>query len=129
MGGSSLGNNTGPESGEELPELADQLGVQCLREAAVIPQHSTQGSTGYDISAACSGVIPSKGKGVVQTRLVVSLPSGVYAKKAPRSGFAVKKFINMGTGVIDSDYWGEIGVALFNHSVVDFPVQVGNKIT
>ena len=41
---------------------------------------------------------------------------------------AVKKFIDVGTGVIDSDYKGEIGVVLFNHSAVDFPVQVGNRI-
>ena len=30
--------------------------------------------------------------------------------------------------MINSDYQGEIGVVLFNHSVVDFPVQVGDRI-
>ena len=80
--GSSLGNNTRPENEEIFTELADQLRIQCLRETVVIPQRSTQGSTGYDISAACSCVIPSKGKGVVQTRLAVSLPLGVYARIA-----------------------------------------------
>ena len=104
MGGSSPGDNTGPKIEEKFTELADQLRVQCLREAAVIPQCSTQGSAGYDISAACSCVIPSKGKGVVQTGLAISLPSGVYARIAPRSGLAVKKFIDVGVGVIDSDY-------------------------
>ena len=34
----------------------------------------------------------------------------------------------MGARVIDSDYRGEIGVVLFNHSAVDFPVQVGDRI-
>ena len=87
-----------------------------------------QGFVGYDISVACSYVIPSKGKGVVQTGLAASLPSGIYARIAPRSGLAVKKFINVGAWVIDSDYWGEIGVVLFNHSAVDFPIQVGDKI-
>ena len=94
----------------------------------MIPQRSTQGSAGYDISAACSCVIPSKGKGVVRTRLTVSLPSGVYARIAPRSRLAVKKFIDVGAGVIDNDYRGEIGVVLFNHSAVDFPIQVGDRI-
>ena len=95
MGGSSLGDNTRPEIEEKITELADQLRVQCLRETAVIPQRSTQGSAGYDISAACSCVIPSKGKGVVQTGLAGSLPLGVYARIAPRSGLAVKKFIDV----------------------------------
>ena len=73
-------------------------------------------------------MIPSKGKGVVQTGLAVPLLSGVYARIAPRSGLAVKKFIDMGAGVIDSDYRDEIGIVLFNHSAMDFPVQVGDKI-
>ena len=30
--------------------------------------------------------------------------------------------------MIDSDYQGEIGVVLFNHSAVDFPVQVGDSV-
>ena len=46
----------------------------------------------------------TKGKGVVQTRLAISLPSGVYAKIAPRSGLAVTEFIDVGAAVIDSDY-------------------------
>ena len=111
MGGSSPGDNTGPEIEEKITELADQLRVQCLRETAVIPQRSTQGSAGYDISAACSCVIPSKGKGIVQTGLAISLPSGVYARIAPRSGLAVKKFIDVGAWVINSDFRGEIGVS------------------
>ena len=63
-------------------------------------------------------MIPSKGKGVVQIGLAVSLPSGIYAKRALCLGLAVKKFIDVDTRVIDSDYKGEIGVVLFNHSAV-----------
>ena len=63
-------------------------------------------------------MIPTKGKGVVQIGLVVSLPSGVYARIAMHSRLVVKKFIDVGARVIDSDYWGEIGVVLFNHSAV-----------
>ena len=34
----------------------------------------------------------------------------------------------MGAGVINNNYRGEIGVVLFNHSAVGFPIQVGDKI-
>ena len=34
----------------------------------------------------------------------------------------------MGARVIDSDYGGEIGGVQFSHSVVDFAIQVGDKI-
>ena len=47
---------------------------------------------------------------------------------APRSGLALKKFIDVGAGVIDSDYRGEIGVVLFNFGEDDFVVNMGDKI-
>ena len=39
---------------------------------------------------------------------------------APRSGLAVKNFIDTGAGVIDADYRGEVKVLLFNHAETDF---------
>ena len=41
---------------------------------------------------------------------------------APRSGLASKNFIDVGAGVIDTDYRGEIKVLLFNFPDVDFKV-------
>lgn len=35
-------------------------------------------------------------------------------KIAPRSGLAAKNFIDVGAGVIDEDYRGEVCVLLFN---------------
>ena len=58
----------------------------------------------------------------------MSLPSGTYVRVAPHSGLAIKNFIDVGAGVIDSDYRGEIKVVLFNHSAEDFAVQVGDRI-
>lgn len=39
---------------------------------------------------------------------------------APRSGLAVNHFIDVGAGVIDEDYRGEVRVLLFNHEDKDF---------
>ena len=39
-----------------------------------------------------------------------------------------QNFINVGVGVVDSDYRGEIKVVLFNHFAEDFVVQVGDRI-
>ncbi|KAK2649348.1 hypothetical protein Ddye_016837 [Dipteronia dyeriana] len=57
------------------------------------------------------------------------LPSrGSPLAAAPRSGLAWKHSIDVGAGVIDADYWGPVGVILFNHSDVDFEVKVGDRI-
>jgi dUTP pyrophosphatase len=47
---------------------------------------------------------------------------------APRSGLAVKNFIDVGAGVVDYDYRGNVGVVLFNHGDQDFPVAHGDRV-
>lgn len=41
---------------------------------------------------------------------------------------AAKNFINVGAGVIDEDYRGNVGVVLFNHAEVEFEVKKGDRI-
>ena len=60
--------------------------------------------------------------------LVVALQSGTYARIALRSRLAIRNFIDVGAGVLDSDYRGKIKVVLFNHSAKDFIVQAGDQI-
>ena len=99
-----------------------ELQVKLLRGNAVLPVRGSARAAGYDLCAASNCIISSRGKGTVGTGLAVSLPPGTYARIAPRSGLAIRNFIDVGVGVVDSDYWGEIKVVLFNHSVEDFPV-------
>ena len=58
----------------------------------------------------------------------MALPPGCYGRIAPRSGLASKNFLDIGAGVIDSDYRGEIGVILFNFDDMDFVVNMGDRI-
>ena len=58
----------------------------------------------------------------------MALPTGCYGRIAPRSGLALKKFIDIGAGLIDADYRGEVGVILFNFSDQDFVVNMGDRI-
>ena len=111
--------------GEEMSGTGE-LQVKILRENAVLPVRGSAGAAGYDLCAAGSCVIPSRGKGPVGTGLAVALPAGTYARIAPRSGLAICNFIDVGVGVVDSDYWGEIKVVLFNHYAEDFKVQAGD---
>ena len=45
-----------------------------------------------------------------------AVPPGIYGRLASRSGLAVKNDIEVGAGVIDRDYQGEVKVLLRNHS-------------
>ena len=64
----------------------------------------------------------------MKTGLSISFPVGLYARIAPRSGLALKKFIDVGAGVVDSDYRGDVGVVLFNHGDQEFQVKMGDRI-
>ena len=105
-----------------------ELQVKLLRGNAVLPARGSAGAAGYDLCAASNCVIPSWGKGTVEIGWAVSLPPGIYARIAPRSGLAIRNFIDIGAGVVDSDYWGEIKVVLLNHSAEDFAVQASDRI-
>ena len=106
----------------------DLLKVQKLSNNASLPRRSTAGAAGYDLCASQNCTIPAKGKGLVKTGLSLSFPAGLYARIAPRLGLALKKFIDVGAGVVDADYRGEVGVVLFNHGDQEFEVKMGDRI-
>jgi dUTP pyrophosphatase len=58
----------------------------------------------------------------------VQVPADCYARIAPRSGLAVKHGIDIGAGVVDSDYLGIVGVVMFNTGDNDFQVNAGDRI-
>lgn len=76
------------------------LRVKKLTELAILPTRGSALAAGFDLSSAYDAIIPARGKGLVKTDLVVAVPDGCYARVAPRSGLALKKFIDTGAGVI-----------------------------
>ena len=104
------------------------LKVQKLSNNAALPKRSTDGAVGYDLCASQDCTIPAAGKGLVHTGLAISFPAGLYARIAPWLGLALKRFIDVGAGVVDSNYRGEVGVVLFNHGDQDFVVKMGYRI-
>eukprot|EP01084_Bolivina_argentea_P049645 91302_1 len=58
----------------------------------------------------------------------MAIPLGCYGRISPRSGLAWKHHIDIGAGVIDADYRGNVGVVMFNLSDKDFNVTKGMRI-
>ena len=78
--------------------------------------------------ASSGGKIPARGKALIGTGLAFAIPDGNYGRIAPRSGLAAKHSIDVGAGVIDSDYRGEVKVLLFNLSDVDFEIKPQERV-
>ena len=108
--------------------VACYMKVKRLVNHAKLPIRGSTGAAGYDLHTAEKCTIPANSRGVVKTGIAIEIPEGLYARIAPRSGLSVKKSIDVGAGVVDRDYRGEIGVVLINHNSKDFEVNVGDRI-
>mmetsp|Transcript_7057 Transcript_7057/g.11624 ORF Transcript_7057/g.11624 Transcript_7057/m.11624 type:complete len:168 (+) Transcript_7057:35-538(+) len=105
-----------------------KLLVKKLSKDAIIPKRGSEEAAGYDLSAAHDITIPARGKAIVKTDLAVKLPEGCYGRIAPRSGLSWKHHMDVGAGVIDRDYRGNVGVVLFNHAEKDYEVKHGDRV-
>ena len=96
------------------------------------PKYQTKSSAGMDLMAFIDDpiIIESGQWKLISTGIYIKLPTGFEAQVRPRSGLALKKGITVlnSPGTIDSDYRGEIGVILINHSKNNFIVNSGDRI-
>jgi dUTP pyrophosphatase len=85
-----------------------------------VPRYETEGSSGLDLRAALTEaiVIAPMARVRVPTGLVFAIPPRFEGQVRPRSGLAAGSGVTVinAPGTIDSDYRGEIQVALINLS-------------
>lgn len=103
------------------------LQVRLLSSHATAPFRASEGAAGYDLYSAYDATIPSRNRLLVKTDIAISIPSNCYAQVASRSSMAMK-MIDIGAGVIDADYRGNVGVILINHGDIPFEVKKGDRI-
>ena len=79
------------------------------------PQYCSEYAAGADLTALRDFTILPSAVTMIPTNLAVEIPIGYELQVRPRSGFSSKKNIIIinSPGTIDSDYRGEIKVALF----------------
>lgn len=99
-----------------------------LSEHAFTPSKESVKAAGFDLKSAYNYIVPAHGKEIVKTDIQIELPEGCYGRIAPRSGLAAKNFIDIGAGIVDEDYRGNIGILMFNHADIDFEVRKGDRI-
>ncbi len=110
-----------------------KLLVKKLREDAVLPKRGTDYSAGYDLSACIENDITIKPKEIVKIPTGLSVApdrTDVALLIYPRSSLATKFGITLANcvGVVDSDYRGEIIVAMINLSERHYTIEKGERI-
>src|SRR3954452_973534 len=101
--------------------------VKKVTPDAKIPQIQSPGAIGLDLHANEEVVIPTKQQEVIPTGIAVEIPRGHYLRITPRSRMS-KKGIDIGAGVIDPDYRGEIKALLINNSADEIKIQKHDRI-
>jgi dUTP pyrophosphatase len=93
-----------------------------------IPVRSTDGSAGYDIKSTEEASIYPGTSHKFTTGLRIAIPEGYVGIVKARSGLSFNRYIEIGAGVIDSDYRGEIRVHLYNHGDTPVIIYPGDRI-
>jgi dUTP pyrophosphatase len=91
-----------------------QLLIKKLNSNATLPTKAHETDAGYDLYA--SAPTSFKSSGVVETGISVAIPPGYYGRVASRSGLSFKEDVEVGAGVVDESYRGEIKIKLYCHN-------------
>ena len=107
--------------------------VKKLDDRAILPTYGSACAAGADLYALVDGESLTIAAGetvLVNTGLSVEIPEGYVGLIYARSGLATKKGLAPANkvGVIDSDYRGEVKVALFNQSGKAQTIAAGERV-
>ena len=110
----------------------EPIRVKRLRENALLPTYGSAEAAGADLYACLSEpvtIAPGQ-SAFIPTGLAMELPKGFAGLIYARSGLATKKGLAPANkvGVIDSDYRGEVMVALHNHSNENASIEPQERI-
>ena len=110
----------------------ENVKIKLLNENAKIPTYGSIDAAGADIYANIDSEITIKPHETVfiKTGLAFAIPKGLVGLVYARSGLSCKQGLAPANkvGVIDSDYRGELMVALHNHSEEEKIVHPNDRI-
>lgn len=119
--------------GQVIDEKAAEKNIMSFRltnESATIPTRSSKCAAGMDLYSCEDAIIQPGETMMVHTGVCVAIQDGYFGGVYARSGIATKRGLRPANcvGVIDSDYRGEVMVALHNDSSEVQEIRSGDRI-
>ena len=110
----------------------ESIRVKILKQGAKLPTYGSSGAAGADLYACLEDrvTIGPGATAFIPTGIALEVPGGCAGLIYARSGLACKRGLAPANkvGVVDSDYRGEILVALHNHGKTPQTVENGERI-
>ena len=116
------------------PTMTKIVKVVRLTRNARLPQRRSEGSAGFDLCTILDDCIPPihalNFPVVIHTGLAFAIPEGYHMKIFLRSSIGARSKLRLAnqTGIIDSDYRGELVLILENLSRTGFYLSAGTRI-
>lgn len=108
------------------------MNVRIISKSDILPAYETEGSAGMDLRAYLDApvTLAPMERALIPTGIFLAVPRGYEAQVRARSGLAIRHGIGLvnGIGTIDSDYRGEVKVALINWGSEPFTIENGDRI-
>lgn len=104
--------------------------IKFVSPNAVVPTYGSKCAAGMDLYSSDTYSIAPGETVLVHTGISMEIPDGYFGAIYPRSGLATKRGLRLANcvGVVDSDYRGEIIVALYNDSTETQSVELRDRI-
>ncbi len=103
-----------------------------LSPLAVVPAYQSEHAAGLDLHAAIDQPVAIEAGAIamIPCGFALEIPHGFEGQVRPRSGLAAKYGISIpnAPGTVDSDYRGEMKVALINHGRSAFTVEPSMRV-
>lgn len=112
-----------------------QVNIMRMFDDAIVPTFGSDGAAGADLYARIDNerhiqaIYPNSTQ-MISTGICMEIPESYVGLVFSRSGLATKQGLSLANcvGVIDSDYRGEIKIALHNHSDSIRKVKHGERV-
>lgn len=97
-----------------------------------LPEYMTKGAAGMDVRISIEEdlILKHGDISLLPTGFKMAMPEGFEAQIRPRSGLAIKHGIGLinSPGTVDSDYRGEVKIAVINLGSEDFTFKRGDRV-
>ncbi len=98
------------KTSSDVRSMSMSLRFAKMSPFAKAPEKFKEGDAGYDLFAAEEKSIAPGSRACIKTDIQIAVPSGSYGRIASRSGLAARCSVDVGAGVIDAGYRGNVKV-------------------
>lgn len=109
-----------------------KLNIKKLHLDSQMPIYGSEYAAGLDLFSYIDLKVSANSRALIPTGISVSwegeFADQYYLRIAPRSGLSVKQSIDIGAGVVDYDYRGELFVCFINNNNKEYQIKKGDRI-